>query len=245
MRKKETNIIAITSDVDWAHDDVIKYMLSILDEYNIKITFFCTHEIKIKEMNKHELAIHPNFTKDKTDRETIQELMSLYPEAKGTRSHCLYRHSRLLEIYQEFGLEYESNYILPNQIIKPFFLPNNVLELPIFFSDDFHFLESTDFNLNRLDLEREGLKIFNFHPIHVFLNTEQINTYENAKKYLHEPKKLIKYRNASKKGTCDLFRELCDYIKANNIHSYMLQEVNEIWRGYHMMNRNIDKTVQK
>jgi len=229
--KEENNIIAITSDIDWAHDEVIKYMLSILDEYNTKITFFCTHEIKIKEMSKHELAIHPNFTKDKTDRETIQELMSLYPGAKGTRSHSLYIHSRLFEIYQEFGLEYDSNYILPNQIIKPFFIANNILELPIFFEDDSHLLKSANFDLSQFDLGRDGLKIFNFHPIHVFLNTEQISTYEKAKKYLHEPAKLEKFRNPNK-GTEDMFISLLDYLVDSGIRTLTLKEISDNYRGY-------------
>lgn len=230
-------MLAITSDIDWAHDDVILYMLSILEEYKIKATFFCTHEIKIKEIKKHELAIHPNFTRDKTDKETIQELMSLYPGAKGTRSHSLHMHTRLLEIYQSFGLEYDSNYILPNQVIKPFLLVNNVLELPIFFDDDFHFLESSDFGLNQFDLKRGGLKIFSFHPIHVFLNTEQISTYRKAKKYVHDPK-LIEYKNKENRGTYDLLIDLCEYIKDNNIRSYTLAEINKIWRKHQCSDEN-------
>lgn len=222
-------MIAITSDIDWAHDEVIEYMLSILEEYNIKITFFCTHEIKIKEMNKHELAIHPNFTKDKTDRKTIQELMSLYPEAKGTRSHTLYIHSRLFEIYQDFDLEYDSNYILPNQTIKPFFIANNVLELPIFFEDDSHLLESTKFGISQFDLKGNGLKIFNFHPIHVFLNTRKTSDYQRAKKYLQEPRKLEKFRNPNK-GTEDIFISLLSYVKDNGLKTFTLKEISDSYR---------------
>ena len=230
MRKEGNRIIAITSDIDWAHDEVIKYMLSILDEYDIKITFFCTHKVEIKDMNKHELAIHPNFTKDRTDRETIQELMSLYPEAKGTRSHTLYIHSGLFEIYQEFGLEYDSNYILSNQIIEPFFIANNVLELPIFFEDDSHFLKSENFDLSQFDLKGNGLKIFNFHPIHVFLNTQKISDYTKAKKYLHEPAKLEKFKNTNKEGTNDLFTSLLNYMEDKDIKSLTLKGISDKYR---------------
>lgn len=32
---KDERLIAITSDIDWAEDEVISYMLAILDDYNI------------------------------------------------------------------------------------------------------------------------------------------------------------------------------------------------------------------
>jgi hypothetical protein len=229
MGKEGSNIVAITSDIDWAPDDVIKYMLSILGEYRIKITFFCTHGINVKEMKKHELAIHPNFTKDKTDEKTIHELMTLYPEAKGTRSHSLYIHSRLFNIYQGFGLEYDSNYILPGQIIEPFFIAKNILELPIFFEDDTHFLKSKNFDLNQFDLKRNGLKIFNFHPIHIFLNTQKVSDYVNAKNCLQEPAILRKYRN-SDKGTEDMFIDLLNYLDNNDIDNLTLREVSDSYR---------------
>ena len=41
---------------------------------------------------------------------------------------------------------------------------------------------------------RPGLKCFDFHPIHVFLNTENLNRYERTRPIHQNPKELIKYR---------------------------------------------------
>ena len=66
---KDERLIAISSDIDWAGDEVLSYMLAILDDYNIKATLFCTHDVSsIKGIEKHELAIHPNFISGRAER---------------------------------------------------------------------------------------------------------------------------------------------------------------------------------
>lgn len=41
---------------------------------------------------------------------------------------------------------------------------------------------------------RPGLKVFDFHPIHVFLNTESLDRYERTRPLHQNPKELIKHR---------------------------------------------------
>ena len=41
---------------------------------------------------------------------------------------------------------------------------------------------------------RSGLKVFDFHPIHIFLNTESLERYERTRPIHHNPKELIKHR---------------------------------------------------
>ena len=45
-------------------------------------------------------------------------------------------------------------------------------------------------------LVREGLKVFDFHPIHVYLNTEDLSRYEQTRSLHHNPAELIKHRFA-------------------------------------------------
>ncbi len=218
-------IFAITSDIDWAEDEVITYMLDILDEYDCKATLFCTHDISsIKGIDKHELAIHPNFTSGRPEVEVLRELKTLFPKAKGTRSHCLYLHSKLFDIYRELDLVYDSNYLVSNQIVHPFYLSDNILEIPMFFEDDSYLSKSSDFTLASLDMQSDGLRVFNFHPIHIFLNTRQLSDYEDAKKYSCEPNKIAGYRNKGE-GICDLFIQLLKYIKSHDLETRTLGEI--------------------
>ena len=230
MRNNQANVLAITSDIDWSEDEIITYMLGILKEYDIQATFFCTHDVShIQGIARHELAIHPNFTGEKTEPEVIQKLVMKIPQARGIRNHRLYLHSGLFGIYRDLGLEYDSNYFMPNQAVSPFFISPNILELPMFFEDDSYFLTSSDFTLNSLNLESNGLKIFNFHPIHIFLNTRHLSDYETAKDCFHHPHKLLQYRNKGR-GTHNLFIDLLKYIRDRGLRTYTMNEINSLWR---------------
>lgn len=225
-------LVAITSDIDWAGDEVISYMLAILDDYGIRATFFCTHDVSsIKGIERHELAIHPNFTAGRAEVEVIRELKTLFPEAKGIRSHGLYLHGYLFNIYREFGLEYDSNYLIPNQMVHPFYISENVLEIPMFFEDDLYVSTSSDFTIASLNMQSEGLTVFNFHPIHIFLNTRRLSDYDHAKKYFRQPHRMLKYRNKGK-GMHDLFIELLEYIKSHHLRTCTLSEINSCWRRH-------------
>ena len=48
--------------------------------------------------------------------------------------------------------------------------------------------------------KRKGLKVFDFHPIHVFLNTERMERYEESRPYHRSPEELLKYRNNETPG---------------------------------------------
>jgi len=41
---------------------------------------------------------------------------------------------------------------------------------------------------------RPGLKVFDFHPIHVFLNTELLDRYDRTRHLHQKPGELIKHR---------------------------------------------------
>ena len=158
-----SNVSCITIDLDWAIDSEIFYMLDILSSYDIRSTIFCTHLIDFSNFKEHELAIHPNFLFQykKSDGDILKSIMKLYPDAVGVRSHCLYRHSRLLPMFKESGIMYESNYFIPYKVVEPFFLDNGILEIPIYFGDD---------SKIQTNVEPEGFKVYMFHPSNVFKN---------------------------------------------------------------------------
>ncbi len=163
--------------------------------------------------------------------------MKLFPMAKGTRSHRLLVEGRLYPIYEKLGLLYDSNYFMYKQKnIQPFMTVNNVVMLPIYFADDAHIMFSNQsglardviFSLEQLDLNNPGIKILAFHPIHIFLNTNDLNIYSEAKKYCNNPDKLKKYVN-EKTGIRNLFEDLLEYIEINHIRTYTLLEITNRW----------------
>ena len=217
----------ITSDMDWASTEIIDELLEIFDRYSIRATFFCTHKVSF---HKHELALHPYFQASKDEMETLQSLHDMFPKAKGVRAHTLYLHSRLFKIYKKLGIQYDSNYLLPDQQVQPFFISKGILEIPMFFEDDYYLTFSDkDFSVKDLNLNISGLKVFNFHPIHVYLNTESMSRYKRAKKFYSQPSNLRRYRNNGK-GIKTLLVDLLDHLKKKEIETFTLIEINDRWR---------------
>ena len=109
--------ICITFDVDWATEEALEYVIKKLEKNDINATFFATHDSKLlKSVNKSqfEVGIHPNFNNSNCDFSSpIQNLIKIYPNAIGGRSHSLFCSSNILQIYEEVGLKYESNIFLP------------------------------------------------------------------------------------------------------------------------------------
>ncbi|MEN3014752.1 MAG: hypothetical protein ABDH21_01645 [bacterium] len=55
-------------------------------------------------------------------------------------------------------------------MLKPFkyFIPN-IIKVPYFWKDDIYLLTSKKYKIDDY-LNYTGLKVFNFHPIHIYLN---------------------------------------------------------------------------
>jgi hypothetical protein len=175
------------------------------------------------------LAIHPYFKSVRTEKATLTRLLHIYPNAKGSRSHCFYFHTRLTDTYKELGIEYDSNWFVP-QIIRPFMLFNGILEIPINFMDNLA-LHTRDFISPVRVIKNTTLPlVFNFHPIHVYLNTESPMRYEKAKPYYHNPSKLWKLRNRHSKGTYDYLLEVLELIRKRDLEACTMSEINSHFR---------------
>jgi hypothetical protein len=67
--------------------------------------------------------------------------------------------------------------------------------------------------------------VFDFHPVHIFLNTENKFRYNEAKNYLNDPKKLLDYRNSEVPGTRDLLINLLKTCKEKELESNKLKDI--------------------
>lgn len=204
----------LTFDIDWASDEILNDTLDIVEEYDVCATFFVTHNTpvlnRIRQNCKFELGIHPNFNfllsgtseNESNYLEVINNLMEIVPEAKSVRSHSLTQNSRLLDIFQKAGLTHESNHFIPyhsNIELRPWYHWNGLIRVPFGWVDDVHCLlgnEGNKYQQSQFDIgmQTKGLKVFDFHPIHVFLNTESLDRYENTRHVHQKPAELISHR---------------------------------------------------
>jgi len=220
--------LVVTIDIEWSPQELIEHVLDILKDYKITATLFATHKAELGNM--HEIALHPFYNSEKSYQNTFNKLMELFPHAKGVRSHRLLTDETLLLMYKERRIRYTSNYMMTNMSgISPINTIHGIFEIPIYYIDWSHLMGKKfykkKFSLEVLNLQYPGLKVFDFHPLHVFLNSEKMERYEKVKKFYNNPKELKGYINNKTKGIGTLFIELLEFIKKNRIRNCTMLEI--------------------
>ncbi len=221
--KKESweNKIFLTFDIDWCHDEVLQKTLDILSEYNIESTMFCTHETSLLNImaqdKKIELGIHPNFNPllegnyryGKNVSEVTDFYLDIVPNAKSVRSHSLTQGGKFLSVFEDKGIKFECNSLIDplGGLIFPYNFSPKIIKVPHIFEDDVREWYEEGFNLKRYT-EYKGIKVFAFHPVQVFLNTESMNRYNEAKPFFQNPRKLHEFINKKKYGTKDFLLDI-------------------------------------
>ena len=232
-------MIVFTSDMDWVPEEVLADTLGLFQKYNIKCTIFATNASKeLEQCNQDlfEIGIHPNFNgllagQEGSIHSIIEPLMNLFPDSKGVRSHSLTQNSHILSAFVEYGLLYDVNQFRPySKGLEPFQLWNNLVRIPFNWADDVHCGYNMPHINSGLDISGDEMNVFLFHPIHIFLNTESTERYEAAKKYYHEPKKLVDYRNTKTKGTRTLLIDLLEYSRENKIKNKKAKDIVLEWK---------------
>lgn len=221
--------ISITFDTDWVHESAIEHCVYLLDKYNQKATFFSTNNYKLfntKDFN-HEIGIHPNFNDLLNQglsnyKLIINDLVKLFPNAKGFRSHSLTTSSHILAYLNSLGFVYDSNLFHPEGG-KGYYDYSGVFRFIHNYVDLGHLLDGSPLEVDEIKLSDNHINILDFHPIHVYLNTPTVEYY-NKIKFSTNNKDLIEFRNKSVKGIGDLFIEILEHMKINKINSKPLIE---------------------
>jgi len=224
-------MICITIDTDWVPETVLTYTLEILNKRNVKYTVFATGDYKCLDSidtSLVEIGLHPNIERLDRAEETICELQATYPEAVSLRSHSLVHSSRFWAIYKKNSILNTSNYLmLDRPHLGPVRLLETISEYPIYFMDDYYLsIPDISFSIDDLKLDAPGLKVFAFHPIHIYLNSGTFDDYSQAKGDFRNPAALASHRKSGD-GIGTLFQDFLDYLAINNMPSFMIKEITE------------------
>lgn len=234
---KKSPAYCFTSDIEWANESVIKYAFKFFDKFNVPVTPFITHrseEITRRYAGKERLVgVHPNFFSDSTHGTTYQEVVNhviaLNPRARGFRSHSCFVNLKIEDIFYDRNYKWDSNLVLHLQPdIVPLHLATGLTRFPNFL-EDYHFLRLQSGTVNcavhlkkiKPKLSTAGLKIFNFHPIHIFLNTTSLEQYMNYKSGKTSMK--------DEDGIKNIVENIIDYVKSNTgLGIFYLDDIYEI-----------------
>ncbi len=216
--------ICLTLDLDWAPDHVLEDTRLLLQQVGLPATIFTTHESPAVDallaLETVETGVHPNFLGGVDEDAVLTRLLRAFPGAVGVRNHALFYHSRLLPLFSRNGIRYFSNdlmFLHPGLV--PYYDWSGLVRLPIYWEDDVHCQYfSGRFDLPALRLAAPGLKIFNFHPVHLYLNTCEMSDYEAAKPVLADPA-AARARRREGPGIRSLFLALAGRLRAQDMRT--------------------------
>lgn len=183
-----------TMDIDWAPEFVLEDFYEILvRNSNTKFSIFHTHDSlnvrKISELENVRSGIHPNFNfllqGDTRYGRNVDEVLdyyeNLFPDCRMFRSHDLMHKTGLLKTLAKRGYVCLSNIFVPfnSGDVRPFSaFGENILNIPISFEDD-EWIRRNEVELVDQNAAVEG--VLNFHPIHIYLNSNSFSSYEKCK----------------------------------------------------------------
>jgi hypothetical protein len=227
-------MIVLTFDTDWAPQFVIDEVMAILREAGVKATFFYTSSYWGTDDPLFERAIHPNFmsgsTQGASEDEILRRLKTWYPDAVGSRSHRLYWHSGLAGRLSNVGILYDSSLILPfHQNLEPFEI-QGMTRFPFWWSDPLHLARDLPFSCLQLpNVDRPGLKVFNFHPIHIYLNTSDLGNFSETMKKVQPfiettPDVLSNFRE-QECGIRTMFVDVLEYVNTHQSETVHLKDL--------------------
>ena len=200
-------------------------------------TFFL-HEIFEELFDaEHELAPHPLIDDLKHWDLDLRRLQTGIPRPiAGVRPHsCVFSHMIGAGLKAK-GYTYisQSQQLYDNQI-RPLRHPWGIWELPLYYMDNMDFwmcenwptLGHKPFAESIIDaaVSSDNLFVFDFHPLHIALNSSDHKEYQAAKPFILGDPAISPFTLAnSKPGTRDFFERLCYAMKMSKLRSHTLSE---------------------
>jgi len=185
----------ITCDIDWSPDFAVYRLAKELQQSGIAATFFVTHESDVlsdlREMG-HSLGVHPNFlhgsSHGTSTHSVMEHVLEIVPEATIMRTHCLYQSSRIFEVIaRDFSnvridlslLTYQSHFVSSTWL---HFEDAAIRRINYNWEDD---IAVADPGIDWIQpRELSPVAIYDFHPIHVALNSSHLSQYRQLVKAL-------------------------------------------------------------
>jgi hypothetical protein len=167
---------ALTSDVDWAPDYCIEDLFSLVGDSDLNLSIFATHNSSILKAAPDfvEVGLHPDFTRPHPEhgiRRKMLDLLDVYPEARGVRAHRNFFGQNIAQLAREAGLIYDASVF---HWSKPFSQVERdqygLVRMTYCWEDGIQADRGLPWELQHVPIAGPGLKIFNVHPIFIYLN---------------------------------------------------------------------------
>ena len=192
-------------------------------------TFFCTQRYQALDGGPHELCPHPTLDEDGDWTAELDRKRAEFPDARGVRPHtCINGHMISIE-FKKRGFEWISARDEPGrQGIVPYREAWGVWHVPIYYMDnmDFSFGDfwpeapAAPFGRELLEAatRQPGLYVFDFHPIHLMLNSTSAEEYFSRRDRFKAAEPLEEIR-CEGYGASDYYADLVSLMQEAGVES--------------------------
>jgi hypothetical protein len=227
-------VICLTFDTDHVDEPAMALFLSAFAMPG-RGTFFCTQNYRTLAAAGHEIAPHPTLDAGSDWRSALETNRRQFPDAVSWRSHsCVFSH-RIAEWLARQGYRFVSVFDeLGVAGLRPNRLPWGVWHLPIYYMDSLDLgrrRSPSDGGGDRLfdrryieqATSRDGLYVFDFHPIHLLFNSPSLEYYMAARDKLRAGARIESLRHSGW-GAASYFTALCARMRTCGIASTKMCE---------------------
>ncbi len=228
--------VILTTDTDWAPDFVIATILEAVKIFGHKLTIFATNRSDLLQNlndDSFEIGLHPDFTMRHHNtpfKSVMDNLLELYPNAKGMRSHCDFFGDNIANLAHDIGLKYDVSVFEWNcPALQGHVDYNGLVRLPYFWEDGIHLNMEIPLDWSQIRLNTPGLKVLNVHPILIYMNCKSD---EDRRTFVRQHKDLTQIRSAdidpvvrSERGIRDVWMELLEMLAENKVRTHLLADV--------------------
>jgi len=201
-------------------------------------TFFCTQRYESLG-EPHELCPHPLMAVAEDGGDDLSNSRSEFAGAVGWRSHsCVYSHMVAVRLAAA-GYLYASTQYQPVAPARPFREAWGLWQMPIFYMDNADFswsrfwadADHEPFASNIIDTalsDADGVYVFDFHPIHLLLNSVSADAYlERREAFLAgAPLGALRCRG---RGARTFYDDLCAQMHAAGLRSLTMRQALAEW----------------
>ena len=233
-------MVCLTFDTDWMTEESLSRFLEAFPLPGAA-TFFCHRPFACLEASAHERCPHPFLSDLDAWQAPLAALREdVNPAARGVRAHsCVFSHMIGIGL-RELGFEYVSQANnLYHTGLFPFRHPWGVWELPIYYMDNMDFWTSENWpDLKHVPFSRDWIQtaiagddlyVFDFHPIHIALNTRTAADYQLVKREIITAGASPFELAVAGRGTREYFLELCAAMTSANVASLTCSEALDAW----------------
>jgi hypothetical protein len=203
-------------------------------------TVFCTRRFEALEDARHELCPHPFLhANGDWDRE-LATTRALFPNAVGWRSHsCVYSHLLAERIANDGYLYASTHEDLGRAGLAPYPETWGIWQMPIYYMDNLDMFRSrywsspdrSPFAPELLDVPflDEGVYVFDFHPVHLLLNTPYPEWYFERRDAFVAGAALSTLQHEGP-GTRDFYDAVCGRMAAEGVESVTMASALQPYR---------------